>query len=286
MKLIRPQPTYDVSGVPLYGTVRFTPGSTKSLNSHEAMEFSRESGGFLQSLGHAIVARFAFHDDTKATRRGLDGGAAQLLHNIHSLDGSNEYQKTSTVSVKYHDGNGWRSAFMELPDEKASFELVNAGYQKHKNNQELVMPCSDPLVAKLIGLAQDAGRVCPVFNVRTSRLATNQSNGRSEYGRDKGIIAVVGNAEIAELNAAYLQKIKRVHGFLYDLTESEVKRELKGKKGEALIRPVGLGGISCNYIDGIYAVNSIISGRARGEVHDAGEVPQGLKVLEQRILGK
>jgi len=265
MKLIRPQPTYDVNDVPVYGKVRFTSGSTDFLDSPNAMEFPRKSGGFLQSLGHGIVARVAFHEDNEATGR--------------DLDGSDEYQKTSTVSIKYHNGKGWSSAFMELPDEEASFELVKAGYKKNKNNRELAIPRSEPLVAKLIGLAEEAGRVRPVFKARSLQLSTKQSRGHSEYGSNSDIIAIVGNAEIAELNAAYLQKRQREHGFLYDLTESEVESELKGKKDQALIRPVGLGGYSGGIV--IYADDDFYYvGRARGVVHGAREIPLETKVAE------
>lgn len=268
MKLIRPQPTYDVSNAPVYGDVRFTSGSKDFLTSPQAMEFARKNGGFLQNLGRAIVARVAFHEDNEKTNCGLDG--------------SDDYQKTSTVNIKYHDEKGWHSAFMELPNEEASYKLVEAGYKANHNGGELVIPCSEPLVAKLIGLAQEAGRVRPIFKANPLKLSTEQTRGRSEYGKNKDIIAVVGNAEIAELNAAYLQKMQREHGFLYDFTESDIEKMLKGKDGQALIRPVGLG--SGNYgsiIDVIYAYYGFdVNGRARGVVHGAREIPLETKVAQ------
>ncbi len=267
MELIRPQPTYDVSKVPVYGDVRFTSGSKDFLNSPQAMEFARKNGGFLQGIGRAIVARVAFHEDNEKTNCGLDG--------------SDDYQKTSTVSIKYHDGKNWQTAFMELPNEDASYKLVDAGYKANRNGSELIIPQNEPLVAKLIGLAQEAGRVRPIFKANPLKLSTEQTRGRSEYGKNKDIIAVVGNAEIAELNASYLQKMQREHGFLYDFTESNIEKMLEGKDGQAVVRPVGLGGGNGISIDDIDDGSSFSgSGRARGEVHGAREIPLETQVAQ------
>ncbi len=261
IELTRKQSMCEVSGVPVYGKVCFTPGSKDSLNSPDAMEFPRQFGGFLQSLGHAIVARVAFYEDNEKTGSGLDG--------------SDEYQKTGTAHIRYYDGKGWRSAFMELPDEKASFGLVIAGYINHAKGKELVAPRSEPLVAKLIGLAEEAGRVRPVFKESLLRLSTKQNRGRSEYGSNLDVIACVGSAEIAELNASYSQRRKRDYGWLSNrFTASEVESELKGREDQALIRLVARGGEFCHKIGNIVANEDIgivvddtfvfTGGRARG----------------------
>lgn len=267
MKLIRPQlPPCDVIDVPVYGIIHLTHSSTEKLNSPNAMEFTRKNGGFLQSLGHAIVTCIAFDENNKAT--GLD------------TDGSNDYQKTSTISIKYFDGIRWYSAFMELPDEKASFELVKAGYQKHKNKQELTMPRSDPLVAKLIGLAMETGRISPLFKTKTLKMSTKQNGGRSEYGSNPDIIAVIGHAEIAELYASYMQKKGRKTGFLNDLTESEIENKMKGKEDQALIRPVDFGVVYFDF-GFINAINNFgISAHAK---FDYGGLARGVIPLETKI---
>jgi hypothetical protein len=265
MKLVRPQPPCEVIGVPVYDKICLTRGSTEKINSPDAMEFSRKSGGFLQSLGHSIVGLIAFYEDDKATGRGLDG--------------SDDYQKTSTVNIKYYDGIRWYSAFMDLPDEETSFELVKAGCQRHKDKQELAMPRSDPLVAKLIRLAMEAGRISPIFKTRSLELSTKQTGGRSEYGSNPDIIAVIGHAKITELYASYMQKKGRKTGFLNDLTESEIEKKMKGREDQALIRPVDLGVV---YFDlrFIYAINNF--GIGANAKFNYGGLARGIIPLETK----
>ncbi|MCX6708232.1 MAG: hypothetical protein NTW67_01085 [Candidatus Woesearchaeota archaeon] len=265
MKLIRPQPPCEVIDVPVYNIIRLARSSTEKLNSPNAMEFSRKSGGFLQSLGHSIVGLIAFYEDDKATGRGLDGSA--------------DYQKTSTVNIKYFDEIRWYSAFTELPDEKASFELAKAGYEAHRSDRELVMPRNDPLVAKLIRSAMEAGRVSPLFKTKSLKSSTKQTGKRSEYGSNPDIIAVIGHAEITELYASYMQKKGRKTGFLNDLTESEIEKKMKGREDQALIRPVDLGVVYFDF-GFIYAINNFSIGA--NAKFNYGGLARGIVPLETK----
>lgn len=288
MKLIRPV-TFDIEDAPVYGKVCLTrssgdvislpaatfdsPPPRTILNSPDAFVFARDDGGFLQSVGHAVVARVAFHKDAEdvAKKLALDGSqfcpeyrknAAKAL----ALNFTHLYQKTSTVGIKYQDKTGWKAAFMELPDEDASYELVKEGYNENCAKRELIKPCTDSLVARLLEQARDEKRVCDVLTNNPLKLGT--SGQRSAYGTHPYVIALFGNQEIAQLNAQHLHDDREIdEGCVWDFTASDLEKIMKD--GQALIRPVGLGADDSIYIkvlppdyDGF-----LIDGIARGVVN-------------------
>ena len=265
MELIRPRPVYGVRNAPVYGNLELTAGSQNRLTSPQAFEFAKEHGGKLQGLGHAIVARAVLYKDDKETKQGLDG--------------SNEYQKTSTISLKFKDGEKVVAAFIELDDDERSLALVQEGYTANNSGRELIKPLSDPLVSRLIEIARESGRICPALTKRLLELSTIQKKGKSDYGYNTVIVAAVGSPEVAELNAGYLQEHGYNNGFFWDFTTSELEEKLSGTKDHAIIRPVGLGGGS--YVD-VYGIDASygnfgIVGRARGVVHGEQKISSGNK---------
>ncbi len=90
------------------------------------------------------------------------------------------------------------------------------------------------------------------------------------------MVAATGNSELAELNAAYLRAKGREQGIVWDLTEEEL--EARCPEGMVLCRPLGLGGVDCNVIYIVGAVDDFDGiGWARWVVHGAQKSSSGNK---------
>ena len=260
MKLIRPQPTYKIEGVPVYGSLEVSSGSKDNLTVPQAFEFAQKAGGRLQSLGEALAVRAAFYNDDKQTGSGLDG--------------SNNYQRTRTVSLKVKNDGSFKvdapyvTLFAELDNDDASRKLVQEGYDANNEGNNLVKPVKDGFICDLIAQAKDTGRIAPALAENPLKLSTVQKEGKSAYGQNQNVIAVFGNAELAEMNASYLSERDYKEGFIWDYTTKELENELEGKEDSAIVRAVGLGGVNCSIIYGVNAnVNFVSYGRARSIVH-------------------
>ncbi|MBS3147417.1 hypothetical protein J4219_00870 [Candidatus Woesearchaeota archaeon] len=274
MKLIKPQAipgTYGVLDAPVFGTLEFTSDfpsrDGNDLNTAQAFETARHEARIfqrdvqVQSLGHAIVARVAFYNDNKDSKKGWYR--------------TNEPQKTSTVSLKFKDANEIFTAFIELGTDGQSLALVWEMYDAERHGRELLKPLDNPLVSRLVQIARDNKRICPAVDARPLKLSTSQKNGRSDYGQNPNIIAVIGNVELAELNAAYLQERGAEHGCLWTFTRASLENILARNDHEfipadhALIQPVGLGGINSHGHIGYVSIGAFgffSDARARGVV--------------------
>src|SRR3989344_7285241 len=266
MVLIRPQSTYDLKEVSVYGALKVTSASPKRLTVPEAFDFAQEQSkllgvpAHLQTLGQALVTRVEFYNDNKTSKKGLDN--------------SDHYQRTSTVSLRLKNDGSFKVdapyvvAFADLPLDEKSRSLVQKGYDANSNGKELILPVKDAFICDLIAQAKDTGRVAPAHSEKSLVLATAQKGGKSAYGQNQNVIAVFGNAELAELNASYLSERGYKEGFIWDYTTKELENELEGKEDSAIVRAVGLGGVNCSIIYGVNAnVNFVSYGRARSIVH-------------------
>ncbi len=199
MKLVRPQPTFTIDDVPVYGVLKCSASSPNTLNSLQSFDYCKERGLFLQSAGTAVVVRKAFFDDA--------GGNLKV-----DLDSSNEYQKLGTLALAYRDGSEIVRVFSEIDMSAESRDLLVKGVEARSKNSELFLPLTDSLVQRLIS----SGR-------RTDPLENNPlgcSVEGSQYSMASFNIALFGSQEIAEVNASYLRARGKPRGFSYDYTRA------------------------------------------------------------------
>ncbi|MBI4139849.1 hypothetical protein HY483_02720, partial [Candidatus Woesearchaeota archaeon] len=127
LELIRPQPTFTINNVPVYGSLNCSASSPNELNSLESFDYCRKQGLVLQSAGHAVVVRTAFFDDANGVK------------NV-DLDYSDEYQKLGTLALAYSDGSGIVRVFAELDSSAECRELLRKGLEAHVAGTELFLP--------------------------------------------------------------------------------------------------------------------------------------------------
>jgi len=270
-KLIRPQPTYRIEDVPVYGTLEVSSSSQDRLTVPQAFEFARKHDGRLQTIGEALAVRVAFYNDDKETKSGIDGSA--------------DYQRTSTISLKLKNNGSFTvdapyvCAFVDLEDNKHGRALLHEGYDANCKGNNLLKSVKDGFICDLIAQAKDTGRVASALAERPLKLATAQKGGKSAYGQHPNVIAVFGNTELTELNAHYLSERGYKEGFFLDYTTPELEDELKGKEDNVIVRSVGLGGDNYGNVGSVGAVVVFnYYGRARGVVHvGAQKISSGRK---------
>src|SRR3989344_4614824 len=259
-KLMRPQPTYRIEDVPVYGTLEVSSSSQDRLTVPQAFEFARKHDGRLQTIGEALAVRVAFYNDDKETKSGIDG--------------SNNYQRTRTVSLKVKNDGSFNvdvpyvTLFAELDNDEASRALVQEGYDANsKGDNFLVKPVKDGFICDLIAQAKDTGRVAAALTERPLKLTTAQTKGKSAYGQNQNVIAIFGSAELGEMNAGYLSERGYKEGSVWDHTTKELESEFKGEEDSAIVCSVGLGGgdYVISYVNAVDVFNNY--GRARGVVH-------------------
>lgn len=196
-----------------YPHLAFGLGSTVRMTPIDAWDYARKKGGILQSLAEAVIRR--------------------MILSRQSPDGSDLYQITRTVNLKFSDGLELYSAFAELPDDESSRELLTEGFNMPVREgigglQELLIPKSEKLVARLLNHA------------RIQRARDSFECGTSEYGSDDYVIALFGDVETAQRYGGYLHRYGT--GNIWDMDRDKISQELANRKDCVLVRPVGLGG--------------------------------------------
>ena len=258
-----------IEDVPVYGILDVSSDSKDNLTVPQAFDFAQKAGGRLQTIGEALVVRVAFHNDVKEHPEIYDTAEKQAA----ALDGSNNYQRTRTVSLKVKNDGSFNvdapyvTLFAELDNDKAR-ALVQEGYDANsKGDNFLVKPVKDGFICDLIAQAKDTGRVAAALTESPLKLATAQKDGKSAYGQNQNIIAVFGSAELGEMNAGYLSERGYKEGSVWDHTTKELESEFKGEEDSAIVCSVGLGGgdYVISYANAVDVFNNY--GRARGVVH-------------------
>ena len=259
-----------IEDVPVYGILDVSSDSKEYLAVPQAFDFAQKAGGRLQSSGEALVVRVAFHNDVQEHSEIYDTAEKQAA----ALDGSNNYQRTRTVSLKVKNDGSFNvdvpyvTLFAELDNDEASRALVQEGYDANsKGDNFLVKPVKDGFICDLIAQAKDTGRVAAALTERPLKLTTAQTKGKSAYGQNQNVIAIFGNTELTEMNASYLSERGYKEGFVWDYTTKELKDLLEIKEDSAIVCSVGLGGgdYVISYVDAVDVFNNY--GRARGVVH-------------------
>ena len=213
----------------------------------------------MQSLGEALAIRVAFYNDDKETGSGLDG--------------SNSYQRTRTVSLKFKNDGSFNvdaphvTAFAELDNDGASRYLIQEGDAANSAGKQLIKSVKDGLICDLIAHAKSAGRIVPALAKNPLKLPTYQNNGKSAYGQHPNVIALFGNTELAELSACYLsERCSYKEGVVWDYTSKDSEEALKGREDSALVQAVVLVGVDYDVGDVSANVDFSGSGRARAVV--------------------
>ena len=267
IELIRPEQLHTINSA-IYGTLKVGFTSGERLNVLQSFDHAHEKGGKLQTLGHALVTRVAFYADVKKHPQKYDTPQKQKA----GLDKTDEYQRTSTVNLKFkNDGSfdvdaPYLCASVDLEGNTDYRKLVQAGYDANRAGNELIIPIKDASISKLIARARESGRVAPTLLENQLKLATAQTEGKSVYGQDRRVIALFGSAELAELNASYLSERGYKTGYVWDLTTKDLEKMLRDKEDHTFVRSVGLGGGGYYDVDYIDANDEFV-GWARPVVH-------------------
>lgn len=248
MKLTRSKQPFTIDDVPVYGSVGCSFSSTKDFNTLEAFDFCREKGLFLQSAGLSVVARKSFFDYAKGDKK-VD------------LDRSNDYQKLGTLALGLYDGSNIVRVFAEIDSSEESREIIRKGLEAHVAGEELFLPVTDVLIAKMLEIGR---RTSPLENNSVS-CSVKEKIGGSDYSKNDFNIALFGSQDFSEVNASYLRARRKKLGLSYDYTREELEKLLEGKEGMVHVRSCSLGGNSCGSIDCVDASDDFRnSGRARG----------------------
>ncbi|VVB81221.1 Uncharacterised protein [uncultured archaeon] len=252
------------------GEYGWTCGSTENMPLFKALPWAVSQGIPLHELDGAILIRAGLHE-------------AQKRDPSVSLDGSNLYQIVNTLSVARRSKNGWTISYCKLPNSEESVNLAEEGYNLNRNDKQLILPLENAVVREMIDEAQARGRVAPALDSSPLKLDL-----QSDYECNPHMIAAFGGKKhgknVAAVNATYLKDRNCDYGYLWQLTIADLDKILpkddSRAETHALIRRVGLGGVSCSGIIsvGVVAGNYFSDGgRARGGTVVAREISSGNK---------
>ena len=244
---------YSLSGVPLFGSFDCS-RSSERLNIVDCFDFSAMQGMSFQSVAHSIIVRSALFDDNKKSHE--------------CLDYSDEYQRTSTVSLKFFDNGLPFVAFVDLDMSHDSRNILREGLATGRHfTSRLFLSLNEFRVSQLLNVARSTNRIVPAIKFVQGVEGNPLVLSLSEYGSHPYSIAVFGSRDIARVQADHLRKKGYSQGLFYDYTNEDLEELLQEKEGFALVCPVGVGGVGCS------SENSIISndyfyhyvgGRSRG----------------------
>ena len=195
MRHIPPRNYHEFLDVPVYGTLKVSPSSSKRLNQLEALDFAKEQKGWLQSAGQALAIQLAFYE-TDQTR-----SAYELWNKSH------HEQRTSTMSVKIkNDGSfgvqvKYVVFFAELEDNNQSDSLVADGLAENNCGRPLIKPINHPVVRDLIARARASGRTVPALADRTITLSSNEKYSELSHETHPRVVALFGNQKLPALQA-------------------------------------------------------------------------------------